>query len=133
MKQKVVGQYYIGYEFVEIVLRKGDGGEFWVTPERGHIPRIKIGADVKHWKDIVVVLLHEATELVLCRLKCRYTCKDDMGSSHSSYLFSLDHGQFCDTMARIGDLITDCLLPLHKEWKKWKKKAKKEAEGHGKV
>ena len=51
MKQIIVGIYSVGFEDVEIVLREGTGGEFFNCPEKGHCPRIKIGADVSNWTD----------------------------------------------------------------------------------
>lgn len=48
MKQKIVGTYYAGHQQIQLVIREGDGGEFFLNPERGSLPRIKLGVD-KSW------------------------------------------------------------------------------------
>jgi hypothetical protein len=124
MRQVVIGQYPIGHEFVEIVLREGKGGEFYVTPEHGHIPRIKVGADAGRWDDTVAVLLHETLEFVLFRLKCRYDPDNDLGRSSASYLFVADHNTLTDACCRVAECLSVCLPDLSTAWKQWRKKTK---------
>ncbi len=121
-KQVIVGVYGIGFEDVEIVLRSGDGGEFWNHPGKGEIPRIKIGADYKEWSSVVSVFLHEAFEFTFNRLKCRYDSSYDLGGDASSYLFVADHVTFSDTCARVACLTANALPDLARAWKKWRKK-----------
>lgn len=122
MRQKIVGVFSFGFEDCQLVLREGTGGEFYNCPGKGEIPRIKIGADVKEWKDIVSVLLHEATEFSMNRLRCRYNRDYDMGFDHAGYMFILDHPTFSDCCARVGEFISLSLPTLAREWEKFKKK-----------
>ena len=122
MKQKRLNTYYIGHDQVELILRDGTGGEYYLMPEKGRIARIKIGADYKYWWEVVTVLLHEAFELILDKMYCRYSktqtwCRDD-----SNYLFVFTHQEFSEATGRVSDFVTDALPDLSKEWKKWKKK-----------
>ena len=123
MKQKIIGTFFMGRTEVELVLREGDGGEFYIAPERGKIPRIKIGADVKEWRTIVSVLLHESLELVMDDMYLRYRTSKEIAGDAASYLFIFNHSpQFSEICARVGDFITDALPVLATEWKKWKHK-----------
>ena len=45
MKQKVVGRYRLGDERVQLVLREGNGGDFYSQPGDIPYPRIKIGVE----------------------------------------------------------------------------------------
>ena len=119
MKQVIVGTYEIGYDQVEIVLREDLGGEFYLIPEKGSIPRIKIGADHKDWRDVVAVFLHEAYEFVLEKLRCRYEKTDIVVGDHNGYLFILDHLTFSEACQRVAELATSALPNLKKEWEKW--------------
>lgn len=125
MKQVIIGTYYMGAEYVQIVLRDGDGAEFYITPEHGKVPRMKIGADRDNWHDIVAALLHEALELCMFRLKCRYSPSNDFTNDHSAYLFIMDHCQFTDMCCRAGEFLSECEKDLRKAWRKWKKESKK--------
>jgi hypothetical protein len=125
MKQKIVGTYLIGSEQCQLVLREGDGGEFYNTPEIGHIPRIKIGADYRNWRDVITVLIHETFEFCMNRIKSRYECTEDFGRSQGGYMFMFDHNQFCDIAARSSEFITAALPELAKSWRQWKKESNK--------
>ena len=126
MKQKIIGTFYMGHTEVELVLREGDGGEFYAAPERGKIPRIKVGADYKEWRKVVQVLLHEAMELVMEDMYLRYNCSKETAGDHASYMFMFNHSpQFTEICARVGDFLTDALPALATEWKKWKKRRTK--------
>jgi len=120
MKQKVIGSYLIGGEYAELVLREGTGGEFYLTPEEGHIPRIKVGADYSDWQDVLGVLIHEAVEMALARVKCRYTPEDDFGDDHLGFLFVVEHKDFSDACSRAGMFIAAAQDDLRREWKKRK-------------
>ena len=120
MKQKIIGIYSMGYEDVEIVLREGDGGEFYNCPGKGQIPRIKIGADVEQWKDVVSTFLHEAFEFTFNRLGCRYDDSYYLSKDHSSYLFVATHVKFSDACARVGEGVAVALPDLCTAWEKWK-------------
>ena len=120
MNQKIVGVYSLGFEDIELVLREGTGGEFYNCPGKGQIPRIKIGADVNQWKEIVSVFLHEAFEFTYNRLGCRYSDSYDMGNDSASYLFIASHIKFSDACARVGEGVATALPDLSIAWKKWK-------------
>lgn len=119
MKQIVVGIYSLGYEAIELVIREGNGGEFYNRPGKGQVPRIKIGADVDAWKDVVSVFLHECFEFIFNRLQCRYEKSYDMGADASGYLYVATHPQFSDVCARVGEGVATALPDLSKAWKKW--------------
>jgi hypothetical protein len=125
MKQIIVGNYYCGYESVELVLRDDTGGEYFITPERGHIARIKIGADYVEWQEVVSVLLHEAMELVCDRLKARYQPTCNLSGDHGQYWFLLSHADFSDACGRVAEFISACLPDLAKAWKKIKRAVNK--------
>ncbi len=124
LKQKILGVYEFGYEQVQIVLREGTGAEFYFMPEKGSVPRIKIGCDYKEWRCIITILQHEALEFALTRLMCRYECAEDMSKDHSAYLFVMTHQQMSDACAKVADLMSNCLPDLAEAWKKWNKKGK---------
>jgi hypothetical protein len=127
VKQVVVGTYEMGYECVQLVLREGNGGEFWMVPGDIDCPRIKIGADQEHWKFLLVCLLHEAGELAAARLKCRYTQTEDVAGDVHSYFFNMTHPQFSEMQGLVAEFVANCWDDLGKAWKKWKpsKKDKK--------
>ena len=121
MRQKIIGIFSLGFEDCELVLREGTGGEFYNCPGKGEIPRVKIGADVKEWRDLVAVLLHEAMEFALNRLRCRYSCSYDFGNDAGGYIFVLDHPQFSDCCARAAEFLALSLPVLAKEWPKFQR------------
>jgi hypothetical protein len=123
MRQKIVGggKYELGDEFVQIVLREGDGAEFWLCPGDIPYPRIKVGADQDNWRDVVANLKHEAEELTMVRLRLRYYPGSSYAADHGSYLFAFNHSQFCELSARVAYFLVDCLPDLAKAWAKWKK------------
>ncbi len=120
MKQEVIGIYYFGFEQVELVVREGTGGEFWVTPEPGKLPRIKIGIDEEEWSSVITVLLHEAYEFILDRLRTRYELSDDMARSHAGYVFMMTHETFAEACARVADFIAKALPDLTIAYEMWK-------------
>lgn len=120
MKQKIIGVYPCGGEDVQLVLREGGGGEFYVTPEKGHVARIKVGGDCD-WDDVISALLHEAFELQMHRIGCRYDPTGDYGKDHSSYLFVMTHPQYSNVCGRVAQFLTKAVPALHKAWKGWVK------------
>lgn len=119
MKQKIVGVYNIGSEDVELVLRDGTGGEFYATPEDGHIARIKVGADYKEWHSVVETLLHEAMECAACRMKCRFVQLDKWSEDLSGVTIIMSHSDFSDACARVGLFVSEALPDLARAWKAW--------------
>lgn len=122
MKQKVIGTYYIGRDEVELVLREGHGGEFYISPEKGKIPRIKVGAEYKEWRSIVDIVLHESLEYVMDKMYLRYEATHLSTRDMAGYSFIFNHCQLSEICARVSDFMTEALPALEKEWKKWERK-----------
>lgn len=113
-----------GYEQIELVLRKGTGGDFYNIPVVGEnkLPRVKVGADYKHWEDVVGALVHEIDEYILSQLRCRFNRALDISGDHASYLFVMDHTTFSEKCSRTGEFLAKAMPDLKKVWKKWDKK-----------
>lgn len=122
MRQKVVGIFSTGFEDCQLVLREGVGGEFYNCPGVGECPRIKVGADVEEWREVVSSVLHEVTEFCLHRLRCRYDCTYDLARDHAGYLFVADHPMFSDVCARSAWFLVESLPALKAEWEGWKRR-----------
>lgn len=122
MKQKIAGSYYAGFEEVQIVLREGDGGEFYGCPGKGTCPRIKIGADYKNWSDVVRVFIHEAFEFAMFRQNARYDRSGDVSKDSGAYKFMFDHAEFSNMSSRVSELVVEALPAIATAWKKWNKK-----------
>ena len=123
MKQVIVGNYSMGCDDVQIVLREGDGGEFWTHPEVGAIARVKVGA-AHTWNELVGVLLHEVIELQMTRLGYRLTPAPDYAKDNGSYVFLMTHTQFSEVVARCADCIAPALPDLATAFKKFHRKRK---------
>jgi hypothetical protein len=121
VRQKIVGIYQIGDDSVQVVLREGNGGDFYLQPRDIETSRIKVGADVDNWHSVVAALMHEAAESVLARLCLRMTPDDEFGRDLASYIFVMRHEQFSDVCARTGRFLAQCLPDVSKAWKEWKK------------
>jgi len=121
MKQKIVGIYECGHEQIQLVLREGLGGEFFSCPEKGSLPRIKVGAYGKlEWGQVVAALLHEVFEWSMFRQDHRYNPDNRVGvKSHADYLFVMNHEQFQNCSAKSAEFLTGCLPDLEIAWKKW--------------
>ena len=116
-KPQVVGDYEIGYECVRLVLRDGDGAEFYLLPDDVTIPKIVVGANGV-WKGVVARLLHESFELVASRTRSRYYPSEDVAQNHAEYLFVMDHQQFADCCTRVAEFMSAALPDLSKAWAK---------------
>lgn len=125
MKQKIVGDYYAGNDSIQLVVRGGNGGEFYVSPEKGSTPRIQIGVEHQDWMMIRTALLHEIMELVLDKLKCRFDPTNDFSRAHSAYLFVMGHTNFSDACWRVSEFMDEAVPDLKNAWKLWNKKGKK--------
>ncbi len=120
MRQKIVGVYDMGLDQVQLVLREGEGGEFWFKPEDGHVPRIKVGADGE-WKLVMSALLHEAMEMQMTRSHCRFNPAPDYGRDHSSYIFVMSHPIYSDIIARVAEFVSLCAPDLARAYKKFRR------------
>jgi hypothetical protein len=131
MWQKKIGVYYIGHEQIELILMEGYGGEIYFTPEKGCLPRMKIGADEEDWQGLLTCVLHEAYEFTLDRADCRFNATNTIPPRESgAYMFYMSHSQFHDCCSRVGEFLTDgALKDIQKAYKEYhvqkKKKGKK--------
>lgn len=125
-KQKIIGVYDCGYDQIQLVARDGTGGEFYSCPEKGHIPRIKVGMyESNQWKHVIAVLLHEAYEFTMWRENCRYQPDNRVSPlSLGDYLFVMTHEQFHACTAKVADFIDSALPDLSASFNKWHKKAR---------
>lgn len=132
MKQIFVGSYYLGREYVDVILTEENGGCYYLAPEKQRPPRIKIGIQ-DDWQETVSIVLHEIQELCMDKLRCRYDATNNMANDHSSYLFILDHITFSDVCARVGKFLADALPDIAKKYSEFKKNEHRGGETNGKV
>jgi len=125
MKQVSVGVYEIGFEQCQLVLREGQGAEFYLVPGKGKVPRIKLGADYEKWESLLSCVIHEAMELVMFRHGCRFDPSADLSRDHSAYMFVMAHTDFSDVCATVAEFLASALPDLSAAWEKWGKDAKK--------
>lgn len=118
MKQVVVGTYEMGWEMVELVLREGRGGEFYLLPGDINYARVKVGAD-NDWVSVVEVLLHEIAELASMRIQCRFAHSNEMARDHHAYLFVMNHPQFAEVQALTADYVCRCWDDFKEAHRKW--------------
>ncbi len=128
MRQKIVGVFEFGYEYCQLVIREGYGGEFWLMPGHGQIPRIKIGVDSKKWVDILKTFQHEVIEFAATRLGLRYLPNNDLAKDTDKYIFIMNHAQLGELCAMVADFELNALPALKKAWKEWHKKPKKQGK-----
>jgi hypothetical protein len=122
MWQKIVGSYDSGLLNIQVVAREGKGGEFFANPEKGCIPRIKVGVDYKEWGYCVDVLVHECMELFLTLQGKRYSKAPDLAYDDSEYLFSFTHGDLSACARLCSAILVQCLPDLADVYKKRNKK-----------
>ncbi len=117
MKPQVIGDYEIGFECVRLILRDGDGAEFYRLSDDVTSPTIAIGADNANWRQLVTRLLHESFELISDRLGCRFYPTGDLANNSSAYMLVLDHQRFADCCAKVADFLAVAMPDLQKAWK----------------
>lgn len=121
MKQKIVGSFTLGSSEVLLVIREGTGGEFWMSPEKGHIPRIKVGIE-NGWNDMVAIALHEALEMALVECGARFSPAPDHARENGGYLFVMDHTKFACAVAMAGHFLSPALPAMSATYRKWRLK-----------
>jgi hypothetical protein len=126
MRQKVLGLYPTGCDHIQLVIREGYGGEFWINPGDIKNSRIKIGADYEGWFEIMAILLHEIEELLRQKEGCRYTNDGHLSSDNGNYYFFYDHLTLSNLATKEAIFLSNCLPDLATAWKQWKKDNKKE-------
>lgn len=120
-KQKSLGAFFMGRKEVELFITDGADGSFYTSPERGKLPRIKVGMQAE-WRHVVMVLIHEAAEATMDDMYLRFAPSHAMSQDHADYLFSFNHPQFSEICARVADFLTPVLPLVAAEWKRWPKK-----------
>lgn len=120
----VIGSYRIGHHPVQVVLREGDGGEFYFEPELGKIARIKIGCDCE-WLELISVIFHESMEFWLTDKGKRYVPSQDHSSAHDTYMFMFSHPDLSIMAHDIGCFLAESTTSIADAYKKWHKPTKK--------
>ena len=126
MKRIHIGHYPLGPEAVLVILRNDLGGEIYFNSEQGLPPTIVVGGGYDKWNRVAECLHHEAMELAMARIGCRFEPAPDYSQDHGSYLFCMTHAQFSEVSARVGSFIAMCLPDLAKQWDKHRKKLQEE-------
>lgn len=121
MRQQRVGYLRFGFETVEVVLREGDGGEFYSCPASGEVARIKVGADYDDWSEVVRVLVHELFEYAMFREKARYEITGDVSKDSGAYVFMFNHAEFSNIAGKVSQALADGLPAVATAWRRWKK------------
>jgi hypothetical protein len=121
-----VGIFGMSGAWVALYALPGErGGSFDTAPlthlKQKMVPKITVGIGDREWWMVVETLLHEAAELALVMDGLRWQTADGLSRDHASYLFVLDHCQFCRMCARTADFITAALPELAKAYKRWRK------------
>jgi hypothetical protein len=123
MKQKIVGVYAAGNIQFQLVIKEGRGGECWLIPEPGSLPRIKIGVD-QCWEFALTVLIHEVAESLRLLLGYRFSADSHYGEDLNHGTFIYTHSQFSDLCAREGMFLSEALPDFGKAYSKWRKENK---------
>lgn len=113
---KILGQFELGYESVQLVARDDTGGEFHLCSPRTNTGVITIGVDQDDFESVVAVLMHEAVEFSIARRGCRFLDSNDMGEDHAGYLFVMNHPQFSDIIAKSASFILPAIPLLRTVW-----------------
>jgi len=121
MKKQFIGTYEIGFERCRLMVSDGYEGSFDMLPGDSRLPEITIGLANKLWWRTLTILQHEAFEFAMTRQGCRYDPNQDLGNSHSSYVFMMDHTKFSNVCAIATDFISSCQADLHRAWRTRKK------------
>ena len=125
MWQKIVNSYEMGYQAVQLVAREDLGGEYYLVPEPGHVPRIRVGIDYEYWREVVAVLLHEAMELAIDVHRAKYKQTNQIANDHGNYLFVMDHSQFTQVCAEVAEFVAFALPDLRKAYIERRRRKKK--------
>lgn len=113
-----VGRYPLLYGLIDVYFEEGSGGRFHAKGPQD-IPTIFIGRD-QDWEQVVEVLIHEAMEMKLDSLQCRYIASFCSGYDQSSFTFIMDHSQFTDVCERVSTLLVGCYEQLKEKYNQLK-------------
>ena len=115
--KKSLGSFQLGWESVELCVREGDGGEFFLQPEEGRIPRIVVGLDYEKWTDCLSVLLHEALECIMERRDHRYRRAGRIHPGLDTFTFLFNHDQFTEICAIAAMFLAGAMPEVARAWK----------------
>ena len=111
-----VGTYRLGMRYVRVIaVPKSEDGQVVVFPGNESIPEIFIGID-QDWSSVVGTLLHEAYELSLIDLNCRYKKKPSMSVESSDFTFIATHNEMGEAHERVGEFLAGCFPALGKTY-----------------
>lgn len=116
---KLIGRYVLGQEFVALLSRKGQGGEFFATGIKGiDEPCIIIGMGRPEFVQVFDTLIHEAMEAALVRVGCHYSPTMRTADDTSQAVMFMTHSQFSEAASRAAMFILQAQEPLNKRWEK---------------
>ena len=121
MRQKIIGNYFLGCESVQLVARERTGAEFWTVPAVGQTARIKVGMDDANWSEVVGRLIHEVGEFAMTREGVRFNPDHPMPHCQDEYVFHFTHPQFDRIAMNMADFLAAALPDLSAAYKKWSK------------
>lgn len=123
---KKIGTFPIGAREIELYTDTTSGnGSFDHNQPMVHMI---IGLQHCSWWHCLEVALHEALELILSDLNCRYVPDVSYGDTADEYIFHFSHPQFSEAMGRLGNFmaaITPELSTAYDDFQNPKKRKKK--------
>lgn len=123
-QQIKIGCYRLEGIQVDLYMMEGTGGEFYLSPENGFLPRIKVGADTT-WGMLVSTLVHESLEFHLHMANCAYSPEQNDGNGSDRFVFWLNHYNLSVACVEVGEFLVAVLPDLASVYKQWHKKGKK--------
>jgi len=101
MEQVYFGVYSLNNINVDVYLLPNEsGGEFYFSPDKVSLPRIKIGLNFKDWDDVVAVAIHESMEFLLTQKGFRFRQSGRFTNDHADFTFIYNHADFTELCAR---------------------------------
>ena len=138
LKADSSGSIFLGtYEFCwinfDVYAQAGHaGGDVFGRPDDKSRPRINIGLNHSSWWGVVGWVMHEAMEWSLDNERARYIHAGEHASGSDQYIFSFDHNQFSEAVARVAYLLTPLLPVLSDAYRYFGPNSKYAAEKCGK-
>lgn len=120
-EQPHVGVYRLGISNVDLYGRAGFGGEFYCTPDKTSMPRVKVGFGYEYWWEVVATVMHESFEFLAAQRGVRFRpCGNSMYAS-DVYSFAFDHNAMSQMIEDQGYFLAQCLPDLAAAWKSWRR------------
>ena len=123
---KKLGVFPIGAREVEVFgdTTSGNGSFDHNQP----MIRMIIGLDHCYWWHCLEVLCHEATELILSDMNCRFVPDVSYADTADEYTFHFNHPQFSEAMGRLGNFLASVspdLATMYNDFHNPKKRKKR--------